>query len=238
MSFLEEKGYAIATANRKIASVKSFFDYLVAQIILKANPMKGMNLYKRKITFQPRLLTAQEMTTILGFLRRSPRPDRKRDAVIFELFSVTGVTTGELVSLDVDMLHLDPKNPYLKVGHNRKERVIRISSWVAGNLKQCLEEIRLVLISGKKEKALFVNRKGERLTRQGVWFNLKKHAQAAGLEEQINPSTLRHSFASSQVARGILLEELQQILGHRSIGTTSKYRKIKGRKVPLKPKRR
>jgi integrase/recombinase XerD len=130
----------------------------------------------------------------------------------------------ELVSLDVTLVHLDPKSPYVRcMGKGAKERTIPFHDQALEALVDYLEEGRPMLVRNRDEAALFVNRRGDRLTRQGFWLILKGYAKSANLSPDITPHTLRHSFATHMLRGGMPLRNVQEMLGHANISTTQVY---------------
>ncbi|MCI0818259.1 MAG: tyrosine-type recombinase/integrase, partial [Chloroflexi bacterium] len=155
---------------------------------------------------------------------RRATPEAKRDRAMLELLYATGMRVTELVSLDVSSVTADENNPFVRcMGKGAKERTIPIHDQAFEALTDYLDEGRPVLIRGKVEPALFLNRRGDRLTRQGFWLILKGYARAANLGEDVTPHTLRHSFATHMLRGGMPLRNVQEMLGHANISTTQVY---------------
>src|SRR5207245_8103691 len=162
-----------------------------------------------------RLLEQQESGT---------KPKPKRDRTSHELLYATGMSVTELVSLDTSHLMLEPRSPYVRcMGKGAKERAIPIHDQAVEAVADYLEEGRPLLVRNRDEPALFVNRRGERLTRQGFWLILKGYAKSANLSSDITPHTLRHSFATHMLRGGMPLRNVQEMLGHGNISTTQVY---------------
>jgi integrase/recombinase XerD len=143
---------------------------------------------------------------------------------MLELMYATGMRVTELVCLDTDSVIFDASGTYVRcLGKGMRERTIPVHEQAADALKEYLHEARPKLVRNKPEKALFVNRRGERLTRQGVWLIIKGYAKAAGLSVEITPHTLRHSFATHMLHGGAPLRNVQELLGHANIATTQVY---------------
>ncbi|MCH8741449.1 tyrosine-type recombinase/integrase [Patescibacteria group bacterium] len=225
ISNLKEKGYANSTIDRRIAALASFFNYLIARGKIRVNPCDGI-VRTRDFKFQPQVLTQKEIALFLATLQKSSTQEVKRDLAMMELLCTTGIRTTELVSLDIDMFKLDRGTPYIKIKKNGRQRDIAIAPRVVQTLKRYVVQIRPCFVKNTKEKALFVNRKGERLTRQGVWLKVKEHAKAAGLKDRVTPSVLRHSFAVHQLGQGVSLNRVQQLLGHSRVSTTKKHQSV------------
>ena len=145
-----------------------------------------------------------------------------RDRAIIEIMYATGVRVSELVSLDIDDVDLD-ENFVRCMGKGSKERIIPIHDEAVETVRKYLQGGRESLAGPAAGRALFVSRKGGRLTRQALWLILKSRAQAAGIERKITPHTLRHSFATHLLIGGAQLRHVQELLGHASITTTQVY---------------
>jgi integrase/recombinase XerD len=218
---LKEKRYAATTVARKVAAVKSFFGFLVAEGMIKENPTRdvpsprvGKALPKPISIAQARLLIEQPS--------KQSTPDAKRDRAMLELLYATGMRVSELVSLN--LVDIDVDGGYVRCfGKGHKERLIPIYRQAILVLKEYLSEGRPHLVHNSEEKALFLNRRGERLTRQGLWQILKGYAKEAGLEARVTPHTLRHSFATHMLSGGADLRSVQELLGHANISTTQVY---------------
>jgi len=221
LSDLKERRYAATTVARKVAAIKSFFSFLVAEGMMKDNPTRdvpsprvGKSLPKPISISQARLLL--EQTT-----KRST-PEAKRDRAMLELLYATGMRVSELVSLN--LADIDTEGGYVRCfGKGHKERLIPIHRQAALVLKEYLTEGRPHLAYGDEEQALFLNRRGDRLTRQGLWQILKGYAKSAELGAEITPHTLRHSFATHMLSGGADLRSVQELLGHANISTTQVY---------------
>lgn len=172
----------------------------------------------------PKAITPNEIDELLEQPARRSTPEARRDRAMLELLYATGVRVTELVSLDMSNLNLDPRSPYVRcVGKGAKERSIPIHDHALEALVNYLEEGRPLLVRERNEPALFVNRRGERLTRQGFWLILKGYARSANLSKEITPHTLRHSFATHMLRGGMPLRNVQEMLGHANISTTQVY---------------
>jgi integrase/recombinase XerD len=143
---------------------------------------------------------------------------------MLELMYATGMRVTELVSLDLENISVDGKNPFVRcTGKGARERLIPIHEQATEAVAGYVAEARPLLVRNKNEKALFVNRRGERLTRQGFWLILKGYAKAANLRDDVTPHTLRHSFATHMLRGGMPLRHVQEMLGHANISTTQVY---------------
>jgi integrase/recombinase XerD len=218
---LKDKGYSLTSLARKVAAVKSFFGFLteegtVAQDITEAlvSPRVGRRL--------PKPLTEEEVERLLGETLKGETPEAKRDRAMLELLYATGMRVSELVSLKLGDVNL--MQGFVRcLGKGNKERIIQIHEEAMAAVRGYLKEARPKLLSGDHEQALFVNVRGEQLTRQGFWLILKEHAHRAGIRKTVTPHTLRHSFATHMLRRGAPLRNVQEWLGHASIATTQIY---------------
>ena len=216
------KGYRDTTTARKVASIKSFFGFLSENNIITEDPTESMGS-PRVGRALPKFLPEEEVTTLLDTAYKSGTNEGHRDAVIMELLYATGLRVGELVSLN--MQDVDLSESYIRcMGKGSKERIVHLYPKALEELRRYLKHARVALIGHRRtEPSLFVNHRGERLTRQWVWTILKTYAQKAGIQQNITPHTLRHSFATHLLQNGASLRHVQELLGHSSISTTQVY---------------
>jgi len=223
---LRRRNYADATVARKVAAIKTFFGFLSEEGILRQNPTESLTS-PRVGKSLPKPLSVHEMDELLEQPARRNSPEAKRDKAMLELLYATGMRVSELVCLDVETVHLDRKAPYVRcLGKGSKERVIPIHEQAAEAVEEYLDEGRSPLVKNKDEPALFVNRRGERLTRQGFWLILKNYARATAISTPVTPHTLRHSFATHMLRGGAPLRNVQELLGHANIATTQVYTRL------------
>jgi len=220
---LKNRKYAETTVARKVAAIRSFFSFLESEGMIAGNPTEGL-ASPRVGKMLPKAISPNEVDELLEQPCKRSTPEARRDRAMLELLYATGMRVTELVSLDLVSLNLDPENAYVKCsGKGAKERIIPIHEQAAEAVQDYLDEPRPMLVRNKNEKALFVNRRGERLTRQGFWLILKGYARAANLREDVTPHTLRHSFATHMLRGGMPLRHVQEMLGHANISTTQVY---------------
>lgn len=220
---LKQRGYTETSVARKVAAVRSFFAFLAAEGTVPTNPTEGLSSPRVGKTL-PKAITPNEVDELLEQPSRRATPEAKRDRAMLEILYATGMRVTELVSLDVENLNLDPRSPYVRcLGKGAKERTIPIHDQATEALVGYLEEARPVLVRNRNESALFLNRRGERLTRQGFWLILKGYAKSANLSADVTPHTLRHSFATHMLRGGMPLRNVQEMLGHANISTTQVY---------------
>jgi len=218
---LKERGYVPSTLARKVAAVKSFFKFMVAEGIIKASPTEGVSSPKVGRSL-PRPISISEARRLIEQPSKLSTPEAKRDEAMLKLLYASGMRVSELVALNLD--DVDTKGGYVRCfGKGHKERIIPIAEQAALVVEEYVTEARPRLAQNSEETALFLNRRGERLTRQGLWQILKGYAREAGLEAQVTPHTLRHSFATHMLSGGADLRSVQELLGHSNISTTQVY---------------
>ena len=220
---LKKRKYAETTVARKVAAIRSFFSFLESEGMVSANPTEGL-ASPRVGKMLPKAISPNEVDELLEQPCKRSTPEARRDRAMLELLYATGMRVTELVSLDLANLSLDPENAYVRCfGKGAKERIIPIHEQAAEAVQEYQDEARPMLVRNKNEKAMFVNRRGERLTRQGFWLILKGYARAANLRDDVTPHTLRHSFATHMLRGGMSLRHVQEMLGHANISTTQVY---------------
>ena len=223
---LKEKGYAATTIARKIAAVKSFFHFLAAEGLVQTDPTENLDSPRIEKTL-PHSLTRDEIATLLAQPESDESPEGYRDNAMLKLLWSTGMRVSELVALNVD--DLDLASGYVRcIGKANRERIVPVSLEAQSALESYLSSGRVTLLRRRDDSALFVNHRGERLTRQGFWLILKGYARKAELSADVTPQTLRHSFAINQLDQHTDLRSLQELLGHASITTTQVYAQVAG----------
>jgi integrase/recombinase XerD len=223
---LKTNSYAEATIARKVAATKSFFSFLHSEGKLKANPTD--HLASPKVgKLLPKPLTVQEIDELLEQPARRSTPEAKRDRAMLEIMYATGLRVTELVSLDLEDLQVDGERPHVRlVGKGNRERQIPLLDQPIEEVTDYIRFARPRMVGERDEKALFVNRRGERLTRQGFWLILKGYASEAGINGRVTPHTLRHSFATHMLRGGMDIHKVQELLGHANISTTQVYTQV------------
>ena len=216
------KGYRDTTTARKVAAIKSFFTFLAQNGDIDEPPTESLGS-PRVGRALPKYLSEEEVARLLEEAGQPGTAESQRDANILELLYATGLRVSELVSLNVQ--DIDFQECYIRCwGKGSKERIVYAHDKALGSLKHYLGDSRQTLLgSNKDETALFVNHRGERLTRQWVWNILKTYSKKAGIDQKITPHTLRHSFATHLLQKGASLRHVQELLGHSSISTTQVY---------------
>lgn len=219
----EKRGYRDTTTARKIAAIKSFFGYLMAEGHISEDPTESLGSPRIGRSL-PKFLTEDDVTSLLDVAGKAGTPESKRDATILELLYATGLRVSELVSLDISDIDFEESFILCRSGKAEKQRRVFLYPKAVEELKQYLQIARITLLgSNKTQIALFVNHRGERLTRQWIWNILKICSKKANIDEGITPHTLRHSFATHMLQNGASLRHVQELLGHSSISTTQVY---------------
>jgi len=216
-----DREYAAATTARKVAAIRSFLHFLVAEGIIKDDPTATLDSLRVK-KHLPKPISVEEVNRLLAEAGKSSSPKGMRDRAMLELLYATGMRVSELVSLKVDDVNLASASVRCW-GKGAKERVIPIHSQAVTCLREYLEKARAYLLKDAGEKTLFLNMRGRLLTRQGLWLIFKEYVEKAGLPSDITPHTLRHSFATHMLDRNADLINVQKLLGHTSISTTQVY---------------
>lgn len=221
---LRERNYAPATVARKVAAIKSFFRFLRTGGIISADPAEDLEC-PRVGKPVPRAVSVEDISRLLAQPTRLSTPEARRDKAMLELLYATGMRVSELVALNVSDVNL--LAGFVRcVGKAGRERILPIPAPAATAVQTYLVEARPHLVRATENDALFVNHRGERLTRQGFWLIIKAHARAARLDVEITPHTLRHSLAAHKLAEGADLKSVQELLGHASIATTQMYERV------------
>jgi integrase/recombinase XerD len=225
--FLRSRKYASSTVARKMAAIKSFFNYLIGEGQLRGDPGARMTA-PRVDKYTPRSISPSEVERLLqqpakegGSAAR--RPEAARDRAMLETLYATGMRVSELVALDCEDVNLLERRMRC-AGRTTRERSLPLRESAVEAIDHYLFQARPLLVL-REESALFLNHRGNRLTRQGFWLILKSYASKADIAD-ITPHTLRHTFATHALGRGADLREVQQLLGHVSISTTQVYRRM------------
>ncbi len=218
--YLEKQGKATATIARRLAALKSFYQFLVRERVLDRDPTANLESPKLEKRL-PRVLTVKEVDQLL----RQPNPVTPaglRDRAMLELLYATGLRVSELVALNIDDVSL--ASGYARcVGRRGRERLLPLPPRVVDAVDRYLRDGRPRLAHGGDSPALFLNQRGERLTRQGFWLLMRDYTRRAGITDEITPHTLRHSFAAHTLASGADIRSLRELLGHASASTTQMY---------------
>ena len=218
---LDKRGYSLSTKSRKIASVKSFFNFLKSEGMIHTNVMDEVR-QPRSSQVLPKALSIEEVDLLLNFRSEKKSPEELRDGVMVELMYAAGLRVSELVGLNTRDIDLDVGS-VRTIGKGYKERIIPIYETAVESVSEYIAFVRPIHSQNQKEEALFLNRRGCRLTRQAVWLQLRKLAIKVGISSKITPHMLRHSFATHLLHGGASLRHVQELLGHSNIATTQIY---------------
>lgn len=216
---LNDNGFKSATVSRNIASLKAFFHYLNNEGVLSNDPTKSLKSPKieKKI---PEILTTDEVFALLE-QPSGDSPKEIRDKAMLELLYATGIRVSELINLETSDVNLKTSSILCRDGS--KSRTIPYGKKAKDALTRYLEGAREAIVDNKESTILFANCSGQKMSRQGFWKLIKHYAKKAGIESDITPHTLRHSFAAHLVENGADLRSVQEMLGHSDISTTQIY---------------
>ena len=227
VKYLSAKGKSVATVTRSLASMKSFYNFLIGAGIVTINPVRGITPAKveRKL---PQILTSKEVDL---FLEQPDPSDAKgcRDKAMLELLYATGIRVSELIGLNLE--HINLSAGFVRCVGRNKERIIPLYPAAVRALANYVTQVRPQMIEHPDEKALFVNMNGERMSRQGFWKIIKHYQEKAGIRKDITPHTLRHSFAAHLLENGADLRSIQEMLGHADISSTQIYAQLVNQKL-------
>ncbi len=215
-------GKSPATVTRCLASARCYFQYQQQEGVITASP--ALNIKTEKVEKKlPQILTSKEVDSLLD---QPKLTDLKgyRDKAMLELLYATGIRVSELINLDVSDVNLAAE--FIRCTSKEKERIIPLYSAAVRAVREYIENIRPKMIANPSESALFVNVSGERMSRQGFWKLIKHYQQSAGIEKDITPHTLRHSFAAHLLENGADLRSIQEMLGHSDISSTQIYAQL------------
>ena len=222
LKVLSKKGKTSATIIRTLASIRSFYQFLIYENEVKVNPTKQI---KTKSTEKklPQVLSQKEVDLLLN------QPDvmtqrGMRDKAMLELMYATGIRVSELINLNVEDF-----NPQINILHCRTskgDRVIPVYKQAVHSIEDYLSKVRSVIVTDVSEPALFLNLNGERLTRQGFWKIIKGYALSAGIDKDITPHTIRHSFATHLLENGAQVNDIKEMLGHSGTAAANVYARI------------
>lgn len=216
---LNEEGKKPSTISRSIASIRSFYQFLVRKQKVKEDPTEKIQSPKIEKRV-PSVLTTKEVELLLEQPSTEDLKGR-RDKAMLEFAYATGMRVTEIISLNIDDVHLEEGYIICKTGS--KQRNIPLGKMAQKALKEYVENARDILVKSEKETALFVNINGRRLTRQGFWKIIKYYKEQAHIEKDITPHVLRHSFATHLLQNGADLKSIQAMLGHSDISSTQVY---------------
>ncbi len=220
LHYLTQSGKSPSTMNRKVASIRGFFRYLIGEGKMEEDPtdsIKSPRIERKEVEY----LSIEEIDKLLA----CPDDSNKgvRDRAILEVLYATGIRVSELIAVNVEDINLRMGFITCDSGNN-KARIVPLGRPARAALENYLYGAREKLVGeDSEENALFVNQYGHRITRQGLWKILRDYGQQAGLEHKLTPHTLRNSFAVHMLQNGADLKSLQELMGHDDITATQIY---------------
>ena len=225
--YMEREKFAASSISRSIASIRAFFQYFCQKGVLEKNPADRLKTPKieKKI---PGILSVEEVDLLLN----QPKENTVkgvRDKAMMELLYATGIRVSELIGLKIQDVNL--KLNYITCDSSERERAIPFGNTARKAVETYMMKDREILLKGKDSDILFVNCSGNPMSRQGFWKVLKNYASSAGIQQDITPHTLRHSFAAHLVQNGADLRSVQDMLGHSDISTTQIYLNMNVNKI-------
>ena len=218
---LKSMGRSSSTVNRKLASTRSFYNYLMNEGLVSSNPatsIKSPKIEKKTVDY----LQLDEMERLLATPDDSFKG--KRDRAVLEVLYATGMRVSEIIETDVIDVNLKMGFITCGVSNMAKARIVPLGRPARNALVDYIDNGRPALVRGDSEnEALFVNVNGERITRQGIWKMLREYGQKAGLDRKLTPNIIRNSFAVHMLQNGADLKSLQEMMGHEDISATQVY---------------
>lgn len=228
ITYLQNQGKSGATVSRTLASLKNFYVYAVSSGFLEVSPVTDQIHVNRGERKPPQILTGKEVELLLS---QPAAVDSKgiRDKAMLEVMYATGIRVTELIDLNVEDVSMDLG--VIRCSNAKKSRVIPLYPAALKALDAYMRDVRPLMVLNSSEKALFVNISGVRMSRQGFWKILKHYQAKAGIEKDITPHTLRHSFAVHLLENGADIGALQELMGHSDISSTQMYASLVNKKV-------
>lgn len=215
------------TINRKLVSIRTFFNYFVRLELLKNNPCEKLENIKldKKL---PKVLSYENILKLIDV--KGNKPSDIRNKVMIELLYSTGFRVSELVNLNINDIDLN-ENLVKCIGKGNKERIIPIGDNTTRLLDKYINEVRIKLLKGKQSDKLFISSYGTGITRQSFFKFLKNQAKLNNIDCDISPHTIRHSFATHLLEYGADLRSISELLGHENIKTTQIYTHLSKNKI-------
>lgn len=224
--YLQKEGRASSTVSRTLASLRSYYLFMMQNGVVKSNPTSNLEAphVEKKI---PKILSGEEVELLL---EQPKNCDNKgiRDKAMLELLYATGIRVSELINLDVSDVNVPMS--FVRCKGGKKERIIPMGHQAKDALENYINNVRKYMVKDENETALFVNCSGARLSRQGFWKLIKYYQHIAGIETDITPHTLRH-FAAHLLENGADLHSIQEMMGHADISSTQVYSRMMNSKI-------
>lgn len=226
---LKEEGKSARTVARHISAIRSFHQFLLREKVTSNDPTIHLELPQLEQKL-PNFLSVEELNNLLNSIDVS-KPQGIRDLAMFEIMYASGMRISECLNLDLEDLHLTMG--FVRVfGKGGKERIIPLGGAAIRACERYLEEARPKLLKqAERTDAIFISQRGKRLTRQGIWKLLNKHVINAGIQKDITPHVLRHTFATHLIENGADLRAVQEMLGHADISTTQIYTHVSKKRL-------
>ena len=225
--YLQKECRASSTVSRTLASLRSYYLFMMQNGVVKSNPTSNLEAphVEKKI---PNILSGEEVELLL---EQPKNCDNKgiRDKAMLELLYATGIRVSELINLDVSDVNVPMS--FVRCKGGKKERIIPMGHQAKDALENYINNVRKYMVKDENETALFVNCSGARLSRQGFWKLIKYYQHIAGIETDITPHTLRHSFAAHLLENGADLHSIQEMMGHADISSTQVYSRMMNSKI-------
>ena len=225
--YLQKEGRASSTVSRTLASLRSYYLFMMQNGVVKSNPTSNLEAphVEKKI---PKILSGEEVELLL---EQPKNCDNKgiRDKAMLELLYATGIRVSELINLDVSDVNVPMS--FVRCKGGKKERIIPMGHQAKDALENYINNVRKYMVKDENETALFVNCSGARLSRQGFRKLIKYYQHIAGIETDITPHTLRHSFAAHLLENGADLHSIQEMMGHADISSTQVYSRMMNSKI-------
>ena len=225
--YLQKEGRASSTVSRTLASLRSYYLFMMQNGVVKSNPTSNLEAphVEKKI---PKILSGEEVELLL---EQPKNCDNKgiRDKAMLELLYATGIRVSELINLDVSDVNVPMS--FVRCKGGKKERIIPMGHQAKDALENYINNVRKYMVKDENETALFVNCSGARLSRQVFWKLIKYYQHIAGIETDITPHTLRHSFAAHLLENGADLHSIQEMMGHADISSTQVYSRMMNSKI-------
>ncbi|AEM23228.1 site-specific tyrosine recombinase XerD [Brachyspira intermedia] len=220
LSERKEQGSKSRTVARNKVSIVNLYKFLVMENYISKNPTDNLEVIRLKRVL-PESLTDTEVDDLLAV--HNEKTDKGlRDKAIFELMYSSGLRVSEICSLKIDDIFFEGK--YLKIcGKGKRERIVPINDRALDILQRYIQTSRVIMVKGKKTSELFLNFRGDKISRVGIWKIVKEAMKKSKIEKNIYPHTLRHSFATHLIQHGADLRAVQRMLGHSDITTTEIY---------------
>jgi len=228
LSLLKSEGLAANSVNRALAALRGFYKYLLREKKLDSSPIVHIEL-ARVWMHLPDVLSREEMGLLLA-QPGSATPAAVRDSAMLELIYATGIRVSELTGLTVNSINWQI-GYLIAMGKGGKERIVPLGRTAYDQVKRYIEGARPLILKNRQNDVLFLNRRGEGMTRQGFWKIVKKYAANANLAKKVHPHTFRHSFATHLLEGGADLRSVQIMLGHADISTTQIYTHVTREKL-------